>query len=147
MNRNLYFDRLLQIVRDITWVSGGSPQGFVTTSRRLRSFADVPEQPAAFVSSGDELFAQTTGLPYSVTLEAKLVIYHRVGTDETAIPDEETSLIMDAVQAALNPPDVDERQTLGGLVHHCWIDGTVLKDSGDLDGQAVIVVPIKMLVP
>lgn len=147
MNRNLYFDRLLAIVQSITWGSPSAPRSFVTTSRRLRSFADTAEQPAAYLSSGDELFSQRTGLPYSVTLEAKLVIYHQAGGDEYVTPDEETSMIMDAVQAALAPPEVDERQTLGGLVHHCWIDGTVMKDSGDLDGQAVIVVPIKMLVP
>ena len=37
--------------------------------------------------------------------------------------------------------------TLGGLVHHCFIDGKVFKDPGDLDGQALIIVPITVLAP
>ena len=41
----------------------------------------------------------------------------------------------------------DQRLTLGGLVHHCWISGKVFKEQGDLDGQALLVVPIAILVP
>jgi hypothetical protein len=36
---------------------------------------------------------------------------------------------------------------LGGLVTHCWIEGRIEIHPGDLDGQAIAVVPIRMLVP
>ena len=56
-------------------------------------------------------------------------------------------LILDAVQALFPADDPDRVQTLGGLVHHCFISGKLFKDPGDLDGQALIIVPIKILVP
>ena len=36
-------------------------------------------------------------------------------------------------------------QTLGGLVSHCRVDGAVLKDPGDLDGDGLLWVPLKIL--
>ena len=54
--------------------------------------------------------------------------------------------LLDAVEAALNPFPL-EAQTLGGLVTHCWIDGSTDYHPGDLDGQAIAVVPVKVLVP
>jgi len=52
--------------------------------------------------------------------------------------------ILDALEAALNPAN-GARQTLGGLVSHCRIEGAVLKDPGDLDGDGLLWVPIKIL--
>jgi hypothetical protein len=40
---------------------------------------------------------------------------------------------------------VTGRQTLGGLVSHCWIDGKIMKDSGDIDGDGIAVIPVKIL--
>ena len=77
----------------------------------------------------------------------KIVIYHNVGVDPNAIPATESNLILDAIQAVFPSNDPDLRQTLGGLVHHCFISGKVFKDPGDLDNQALIIVPIKILVP
>jgi len=39
----------------------------------------------------------------------------------------------------------NNRQTLGGMVSHCRIDGQVMKDPGDLDGDALLWVPLKIL--
>ena len=36
----------------------------------------------------------------------------------------------------------DGRQTLGGLVHDCFIDGEVETDEGTLGEQAVAIIPI-----
>jgi hypothetical protein len=56
--------------------------------------------------------------------------------------------VLDAVDAAFAPDDLSgEACTLGGLVIHAWIDGAVFKDAGDLDQQAMLIVPIKLLVP
>lgn len=43
------------------------------------------------------------------------------------------------------PTSVTRKQTLGGLVPHCWIDGKVMKDPGDLDGDGIAVIPLKIL--
>jgi hypothetical protein len=53
---------------------------------------------------------------------------------------------MDALDAALMAsPVANNRQTLGGLVSHCRVDGAVLKDPGDLDGDGLLWVPLKIL--
>ena len=54
---------------------------------------------------------------------------------------------LDALEEALAPPPGFDRQTLGGLVHYCRIEGRVVKDPGDLDGQGLALVPIKILAP
>jgi hypothetical protein len=47
----------------------------------------------------------------------------------------------------LAPTGRAETQTLGGLVSHCWIEGRIEMDSGDNDGQAKAIIPIRILVP
>jgi hypothetical protein len=39
------------------------------------------------------------------------------------------------------------RNTLGGTVYNCRIDGKILKDPGDLDGDALLIVPVKLVLP
>ena len=51
------------------------------------------------------------------------------------------------MQPIPSDPGYPKRLTLGGLVHHCYIDGSVFKDPGDIDAQAMMVIPILMLVP
>jgi hypothetical protein len=64
----------------------------------------------------------------------------------------ENNLIIGGCRKVLAPqPDdpgfLDKRNTLGGLVHHCFISGRIFKDPGDIDDQGMIVIPIKVLVP
>ena len=76
------------------------------------------------------------------------LIYHQAGKDDDAIPAQTTNAILSAVKALfVDPTDPSFAQTLGGTVHKCWIDGRIQKFQGDLDGQTLIVVPIKILVP
>lgn len=72
--------------------------------------------------------------------------------DPDAVPTVTTNHILDAIETALaptisDPGFLDERNTLGGLVHHCFLNGKVTKVSGDLDGAALITVPITILAP
>jgi hypothetical protein len=54
--------------------------------------------------------------------------------------------LLDALTAALAPPNpVENVQTLGGLVAHCWIEGGIQTDEGVLGGQSVAIVPIRIL--
>jgi hypothetical protein len=52
---------------------------------------------------------------------------------------------IDAVDAALRTRLINNWQTFGGLVSHVWIDGKVMKDPGDLDGDGIEVIPVKIL--
>jgi hypothetical protein len=58
--------------------------------------------------------------------------------------------VMDAFDAAFALSGSDllvGRNTLGGMVYNCRIDGKALKDPGDIDGDALLIVPIKLILP
>ncbi len=133
----------------ITW---GSGQTLAYTSRRVRLWDSLPAQPALCQAEHDETYAQATRLPYKRVWTASWLIYHKAGSDPNAVPTQTSNPLLDAVEVALQPAPTDPgfpepRNTLGGLVHHCFISGKIFKDPGDLDGQALIIVPITMLVP
>ena len=52
--------------------------------------------------------------------------------------------LVDAVAAALAPEPASNKQTLGGLVQHVWIDGAIVTDEGVLADQAVAIIPITL---
>jgi hypothetical protein len=63
------------------------------------------------------------------------------------VPTERLNDYLDALEAVLRPAPGQPTQTLGGLVHHCFIDGEILKVPGDDDGQGMAVIRITILVP
>ena len=135
------------LLASATWDSPA--RGFAYTSERLQLWDDVPAQPALMTQEGDERHTQTTrGLPLRIW-EYRVVVYQNLGRNSSLDrPADENDLIMGALESLL--PDgtqADLNQTLGGLVHSVKIVGTVLKDDGALDGQAMIVVPIEVIVP
>lgn len=133
-------------------VAWGAGQGLAYTSRRVRLWDDLPTQPALCQAEHDETFAQATRLPFRRTLSASWLIFHQAGADPAAVPTQSSNALMDAIEvlfapAPADPGFPDQRLTLGGLVHHCFINGKVFKEPGDLDGQALIIVPITILAP
>jgi hypothetical protein len=122
---------------------------FVTASRRLKIWSDVPasEKPALFMyQKNDEYKGSERHLPPTVTMNVDLYIYTAPGLDSGIIPASLLNPLIDAAEAVLRPgPGAGGRQTLGGLVSHCYIDGNILKEPGDLDGDGVAVIPVKIL--
>jgi hypothetical protein len=60
------------------------------------------------------------------------------------------NIVMDALDTALTPTGSDlaiGRNTLGGSAFDCRIDGRPMKDPGDLDGDALLIVPVKIILP
>lgn len=157
MNEEAIFTALAQLLVDACWERVGDAPGqrrFVTISRKVRLFSDVPaeEQPSAFQAEPAEQVTEVTDMPSKTKMEANWIIYHQYGRDDPrALGTTENSLILDALREVLKPkvgdPGYPKRNTLGGLVHHCYIEGRIFKEAGDLDGQAMLVVPIKLLVP
>lgn len=139
------FEALFALTEGVLW--GAPSRGFAHRARRVSLWGDLPAQPALCQAEHDEDVAEITGLPAKTTYSASWLIYHDTGKDPNATPARETNLILDAVQALFPADDPDRVQTLGGLVHHCFISGRLFKDPGDLDGQALIIVPIKILAP
>lgn len=119
-----------------------------TFDRVLAHWDDVSPnmQPALFMAQGSQTAQQATGLPTKYVLNAKLWLYtHRDTSNE--IPSAAINNILDELDAALAPPAGPSfKQTLGGLVEHCWINGDIETDEGTLGVQSVAIVPISMLV-
>lgn len=135
---------------------------FATYTRRWKSIWDDP-------------LAQTAALPMLVQWEnAETVSWDNIGIGRvlrlgvmlelyTKIPDGETlgvkdattsgsealNPLLDAIDTALMPGDDDGRQTLGGVVWDCRIEGDIVKAMGDEDpsGLCGALVPISILVP
>ena len=125
--------------------------GFVTTSRRLRLWNDVAptERPALFVTQGNQSEAPTKGLDAIVELSAEAYIYVHE-EDPTKPPSSQLNTMIDRFRAKLAPdhPDICEYQTLGGLVEHCWIEGTIevyeAAENMHYD-QGSAIIPIRIL--
>lgn len=156
IDEELIFYTLAELMAEVRWErSGDTPdqRRFVTVSRRVKLFADVAseQQPACFQAEWASEEAQVTGMPYKTTLMANWIVYQCVAKDKNALGAVENNLILGGIRKVLAPKPIDvgfpKRNTLGGLVHHCFISGRIFKDPGDIDDQGMMVVPIKLLVP
>lgn len=159
LQEELIFRALAERMALVTWTrldDSGTPVGnpivFKTKSRRVKLFADSGPQPACYQAEHADNINQVSGMPYKEVWEANWVVYQDVAKDASMIPTAENNLIIGGIRKALEPlpTDVgflDERCTLGNLVYHCYIQGRLFKDPGDIDNQGMLVIPIKLLVP
>ena len=118
--------------------------GFNTTSRRARILSDVPqeEQPALFVYQVNEMVNTVPSLESVHTLKADVIVYVWE-EDESVSPSIKLNPLIDAIENALAPEMLtNNKQTLGGLVEHCWIEGDIQTDEGVLGNQALAIIPI-----
>ena len=131
-------------------VTAAYPWGL--SSRRMRLWNETPAamRPALFqLEAGPESYQWGAPAVPRRTLEAKLFLYFDardpLTPGATAINN-----ALDAVDAALAPSGVDiasGRQTLGGAVHDCKINGVPVRDTGDLDGDGLAVVSVRLILP
>lgn len=127
---------------------------FKLVSRKFKAWEDCnnTEFPALFVLDHSETHVRMTGmgegLPVAATINATAIIYVRdEQADKTIPPATQLNNMLDAFEATIAPSPLTLVQTLGGRVRHVWIEGEVFKEPGDVDGQGIIVIPLKILVP
>lgn len=151
-NREQIFNALFAKLQALTFSQPIGPAAsttWVTTSRRLKLWNDVPpdQQPAAFMTDHDEDYAQPgTNLPPRRFLPAQFWCYARC--DGGLIGSTIVNTMLTGIEAILTPDDKTANiQVLGGKVYYCRIEGKVIKDPGDIDDQALLIVPIKILWP
>lgn len=124
--------------------------GFRTYSRRMKLWGDMSdaEKPSLILFTPTEQWV-STGLqnPQKTTLDATIFIYTIDGKDPTAVPIIAMNNLLDAVCGVLQPSPLYQNQTLGGLVSNCWVEGEIYKEPGDLDGDGLAMIPLKILVP
>lgn len=132
-------------------VSGAYPWS-QPVSRRLRLWTEVPpvDRPACFVFEGGfETYGPGAGPIPKRQLDVKLFIYIDA-RDHDSLGASQLNAILDALDATFQPVGSDVslgRLTLGGAAYRCAIEGKVLKDPGDLDGDGLLVVPIQITLP
>ena len=119
--------------------------GFVTTTRRGKFTADVP-QPALWLR-GKEEELEYQGLMQAQTIRAEYIVSTDVGQDPDAIPETALNNFLDALQAALEPDSMTGQFTLGGLVGWCRMVGKIEKSTGDLGTIGIVVGDIEIIVP
>jgi hypothetical protein len=121
--------------------------GFVTKSRRLRLWNEVGsgDKPAIFQYERGDVYSNGKNYLPIVEMDVDLFIYIDAGRDRSIAPITALNPLIDAVDAGLRTGVINGKQTLGGLVSHCWIDGKIMKDPGDIDGDGIALIPIKIL--
>lgn len=122
--------------------------GFKTTGRELKHWSEVAAQPALFAVDAEENFpGDSYNMPRTITMAAELWLYTKGDERPDKNRPKALNALLDAIEAVLEPSSIDGVQTLGGAVENCWIEGRLDKSPGHVGGQAVAVIPIKMLVP
>jgi hypothetical protein len=128
--------------------------GFTASNRRFIPWDQVNETQMPFLTMlkapGERRERQDEGLP-TLVLEYHVFIYTSAGMDPDDVPDTAMNALLDAIDAAVVPTGADalngNKQTLGGLVAHCYPLGAVFVDNGDVDGKGVAAIPFEILVP
>ncbi len=107
-------------------------------------------RPALFqLESGPETYQWTSLATPRRTFEAKLFLYFDA-RDPSRPGACAINEALAALDAALAPCALDlakGRQTLGGAVHDCKIIGVPVRDTGDLDGDGLAVVSVRLVAP
>lgn len=141
MNREPIYTALFALVSAAT--------GLKTVGRRLKHFEEIgfADQPALFMVQKSETSKVTTKMPTVWTLHVDVVLYGTNSGQQSVAPMSSLNPIVDAISASLLPsaPTMEE-QTLGGLVERCRIEGEIVTDEGSLGDQAVVVIPVTILV-
>lgn len=125
-----------------------SPIPFVTVSRKVKMWNDVPAelQPALFMTDHTEKQMNVPrGLPNKATWDVMLFIYAKI--DEHEIGSTVLNNLLDSIDAALRPEVSLNVLTLDGLVYSVYTNGEIRKDPGDLDGQAIALMPVSIRPP
>lgn len=145
------YQALFDLSANVAWADGA----FAYTARRVKLWDDLTAQPALCQAEFGETVEWKTNLPPKRTLEATWFLYHQAGKDSDAVPATTTNLMLDAVMALFVDDGPEGVQQLGlnvgsGIdrrVYRCWVEGKIQKFQGDLDGQTLVLVPIKIMIP
>ena len=126
--------------------------GWGVASRRMKLWSEVPSamRPALFqLEAGPETYQWASPATPRRSFDVKLFLYFDA-RDPSTPGATAINNALDALDAALAPSGADisgGRQTLGGAVHDCKITGVPVRDTGDLDGDGLAVVSVRLVGP
>jgi hypothetical protein len=122
---------------------------FKLIDRRLRTLEELPQPnfPALFMTVAPQKVVAKPGVPPRVTLGASIFIF--VSGNATAASGIVLNNLIDLVTTTLapSPSPFTPQQTLGGLVAHAWIEGTIDVFEAIKTQRAAALIPITMLMP
>jgi hypothetical protein len=146
-----------------------SAYGWKTKSRQAQIWSNVPNQPAMFLIAPSEGDNQSDMALTEYKLKYMCLVYFEAdpapdGTGAHPYPDTVINAILQAIEANLGTPTGERVQNLQVVgqqpvilpghsvaptpvtnVINVWIDGVIDKDSGILDQQCAILIPITVL--
>jgi hypothetical protein len=135
-------------------LTSGSGGPFKTVTRRAKPYTQTSpgEQPSLMVLQRRETAdAKDRGKPTIWKLHGSLYVYAQNPVDGVAPGSgggQVLNPLIDAIEAALAPvPAQGQVQSLGGLVSRAFIDGEVEMDEGNIDNQAVAIIPVTIIGP
>lgn len=155
VNRLAIKNALLALITPVTFPN--PVNGFTTwaqlPSRRLALWnkVDPSVQPCAFLVQHKETYL-TAGVGRLTRryLDMGVWCYASTATEGT-VGDDFLDSMESSLEAALAPDNpATQELTLGGLVQWCRItreDGLFIRDPGDIDDQALLVLPVRILIP
>lgn len=127
---------------------------WVSTSRRLRLWGNVDPtlQPALFLTQHREGYEiKGVGPLHRRWLDLQLWCYAPTGDVNSGIVgDDLLDLMEQGLETVLQPSPGYDELTLGGLAY--WVrimrqENLFIRDPGDIDGQALLVLPVRVLMP
>lgn len=120
-----------------------------TPSRAAKIWGSVSpaNQPCMFVIGGGGALEQKVG--YGVSrhvLHFTVLVYMRADESSGSIPETQLNTVWTAIANAMLPSMPGRRQDLGvpNLVNNACIEGDWFMDSGILDAQQALLIPIKV---
>ena len=132
-------------------LTGGGAPLFKTATRNLAHWDTVPGEdcPCLLLRQGKETARYKQGMPTVWTLSPMLWLYVRTNfqNDPNQIVGSIINPLVDAIEASIKIDDfTNHRCTLGGIVSHCAIQGTLEIIEGTMGDEAVAIIPLEIVV-
>ena len=125
---------------------------FVTVGRKFTDWDQITaaQRPALFLWERGETIAYQNEVGQVVTMHDDAIICLDPSPEPTRDPISDIDALLDELDRVLAPTTgMDQamgRQTLGGLVYHCRIQGEIVKASGDVSNISLLIVPINVMI-
>jgi hypothetical protein len=124
---------------------GQTSYPFKAMDRRGKIWANVnaSDQPylALIERGGTGVQNEAIGLQ-KWTLHFLVLVYIQADANPSTIPATAINAAFKAIASIMNSSPMGERQTLGGIVNNAWINGEVMIDTGILDQQCALLIPV-----
>jgi hypothetical protein len=153
-NRNAVKEALVSRLNNVVFpraVNGAFAWIQQPIPRRLKLFnaVDPSVQPCFFlVQHREQYINKGVGTLSQVYLDMGVWCYASTA-DESVVGDDYLDSMEEGIENVMGPDDPQRNElTLGGLCYWCRImreDNLFIRDPGDIDGQALLVLPIRIL--